>query len=115
MLAMIGFSACKSHNGDNISISTKDTEGTLKFTANYPEQKTGATQAYIESYFKEDRIFKFVSDSKKIEIKLPDGTQFYLNYEPGFIEMNFDKGKNSFSSYSRMKKMIAGFGNALKD
>ncbi|MEJ5994677.1 hypothetical protein WG904_09645 [Pedobacter sp. Du54] len=116
IVASAALSACKfnpTHN--NISITTQDNPGHLNFTANYPENKTGATQTYMESFFKEDRIFKSVSDAKKVEVTLKDGTQFYLSYEPGFISINFDRDKNSYSSYLQMKKMISGFGNVLKD
>lgn len=114
--ASVALSACKlNHTSSNISITTQDNPGNLNFTANYPENKTEATQSYIESFFKEDRIFKSASDEKKVEIKLKDGTQFYLSYEPGFISINFDRAKNSFTSYTQMKKMIAGYGNVLKD
>ena len=116
VVASIAINACGfNHKSDHISISTKDNPGELNFTADYPEDKTAATQSYIENFFKEDRIFKSESDAKKVEIKLKDGTQFYLSYEPGFISINFDRDKNSFTSYTQMKKMISGFGNALKD
>lgn len=116
LLASIALSACNfNRSTDNISLSTEDSQNKLSFTANYPEDKTGAIQGYIESYFKEDRIFKSVADAKKVDIKLQDGTQFYLNYEPGFISISFNRNKNSFSSYQRMKKMVAGFGKVLKD
>jgi hypothetical protein len=116
LVASLALSACGfDHRSGNISIANKDTEQNLSFTANYPEDRTGATHDYIESFFKEDRIFNSVTDAKKVEIKLADGTKFYLSYEPGFISINLDRDKNSATSYMQMKKMIAGFGNVLKD
>ncbi len=112
----LALSACSfSHKSENISITTQDNRSDLNFTANYPVDKTGAIQTYMENFFKEDRIFKSVSDMKKAEIRLKDGTQFYLSCEPGFIGIDFNRDKNSFTSYTHMKKMIAGFGKALKD
>ncbi|MES2651825.1 MAG: hypothetical protein V4663_08795 [Bacteroidota bacterium] len=116
IVASVALSACESrHNRNSNYIRIKDNENYLNFTANYPENKTATAQQYIEKSFKEDRIFKSVSDVKKVEIRLSDGTQFYLNYEPGYLSIDFERDKNSFTSYNRMKRMIAGFGNALKD
>jgi len=116
LVASLALSACGfNHRNGSISMSTKDDADNLNFTAKYPENKTDATQSYIETFFKEDRIFSSVTDSKKVEIKLKDGTQFYLSYEPGLISINFDRDKNSNTSYTQMKKMISGFGNVLKD
>ncbi len=116
IVASVALSACESkHDRNSNYIRVKDNENYLKFTANYPENKTEIAQRYIERSFKEDRIFNSISDVKKVEVRLVDGTHFYLNYEPGYLSIDFDRDKNSFNSYNRMKRMIAGFGNALKD
>jgi hypothetical protein len=116
IVTSLALSACGfSHRGGNISITTQDNPDNLNFKANYPEDKTGATQSYMETFLKEDRIFRSASDAKKVEIKLKNGMQFYLSYEPGFISIDFDRHKNSYTSYIQLKKMISGFGNALKD
>ncbi|RYG15925.1 MAG: hypothetical protein EOO07_14320, partial [Chitinophagaceae bacterium] len=100
VVASLTFPACRfNHSEGNISITTKDNADHLSFTANYPEHKTNATQNYVEDFFKEDRIFRSESDVKKVEIKLKDGSQFYLSYEPGYISINFDRDKNSYASY----------------
>ena len=104
--------ACNSNRG-HISITTKDKGTSLKFTASYPENKTAKAQQYIEKSFKEDRIFNAPNDSKKVEIRLVDGTHFNLTYEPGYLAIHFDRNKNSNGSYQQMKKMIAGFGKAI--
>lgn len=100
-------------NRDHISITTKDNGDYVNFTAIYPEHKTAKAQQYIETSFKEDRIFKLPSDAKKVEIRLVDGTHFNLKYEPGYLAIHFDRDKNSNESYQQMKKMIAGFGKAI--
>lgn len=115
-VASLALSACSfNHRSNNISITTQDRDNSLNFTANYPDDKTGAAQSYIESFFKEERIFISSADAKKAEISLKDGSHFYLTYEPGYIAINFDRNTNSYTSYTQLKKMIAGFGNALKD
>ena len=116
MIASVALSACESHHDRNSNyVRVKDNENHLEFTANYPKNKTAIAQQYIERSFKEKRIFNLVSDVKKVEIRLVDGTHFYLNYEPGYLSIDFERNKNSFTSYTRMKRMIDGFGNALKD
>ncbi|SFG65526.1 hypothetical protein [Pedobacter insulae] len=117
LLGCLALGACNLNPGNrhSISITTQDNGSDLNFKANFPENKTTIAQDYIESNLKETRIFSSLNDVKKVAIRLNDGTQFYIRYEPGFIAINFDRDKNSFSSYNRMKKMISGFGNAIKD
>ena len=114
LLGCLLLGACN-FNRNDISIVTSDNENQLNFSANYPENRTAKAQLYVEKMFNEDRIFKSVSDVKTVEIKLVDGTRFQLSYEPGKVVIDFDRDKNSFASYKRMKAMIAGFGNAIKD
>ncbi len=110
-------SACtnNSRSHHRTSITVKDNNSELNFKATYPERQTVAAQSYIEKFYQEERIFGSPQDVKKAEITLNDGTQFYLTYEPGFISINFDRDDNSSTSYHRMRKMIDGFGKALKD
>lgn len=116
LVASLTLSACGfGYKNKNISITSKDNESSLDFKAHYPEDKTAIIQRYIESSFKEDRIFKSITDSKKVKIRLENGSQFYLNYEPGFIAINFDRESNSIIAYQQMKRMISGFANALKN
>lgn len=117
LIGFLALIACNLNPGNNhnISITTKDNRSELSFKADYPTNRTAAVQKYIEQSLKEERIFSLVSDVKKVEITLTDGTWFYLNYEPGFISIRFDRAKNSFAAYNRMKSMIAGFGKAIKD
>ncbi|HTM99152.1 MAG TPA: hypothetical protein VL088_10435 [Pedobacter sp.] len=117
LMGCLALGACTKNSGNrhHTSITVQDNRDELNFKANFPEEKTAIAQNYIERNLKEDRIFTSANDIKKVEIKLNDGTQFYLNYEPGFISINFDRDNNSFTAYNRMKNMIAGFGNAIKD
>jgi hypothetical protein len=120
LICLIGcllIGACNSNRSHNhhISITTKDSGNDLSFKADYPVNRTAAVQKYIEQSLKEERIFSSVSDVKKAEITLSDGSSFYLNYEPGFIAISFDRAKNSFAAYKQMKGMMAGFGKVIKD
>lgn len=117
LIGCLTLGACNSNsrNHQHTSITVKDNSSELNFKATYPERQTMAAQNYVESSLQEERIFGSPQDVKKVEIKLSDGTQFYLTYEPGFISINFDRDDNSSASYHRMRKMIDGFGKALKD
>lgn len=106
--------SCNFRNHNDVSIQTEDSNNYLHFTANYPERKTEYVQNYIEKSLKEPRIFNSVSASKQVEIKLNDGTQFYLSYKPGYVSIDFNRDKNSVSSYFRLKNMMKGFGESLK-
>jgi hypothetical protein len=116
LLATVSLFACKSNmSRNNISLKTSDHKTMLNFTATYPSGKTAQMQHYMEDILQEKRIFKDVDDKKKAEIRLADGTHFLINYEPGYMEINFQKTDNSYSAYAKMKKLCAGFANVLKD
>ena len=112
LLFGISNSGCK---GKGTSTSTTDDKNTLSFTASYPDKKTVIAQDYIENYLKDKRMFKSVDGVRISYIKLTDGTQFYLSYEMGAMHIRLKKNENSFSSYNRIKKMLAGFGPAIID
>lgn len=112
---MLGACNNNSRSHQHTSITVKDHNSELSFKATYPDRQTVAAQSYIERSLQEERIFGSPQDVKKVEIKLNDGTQFYLTYEPGFISINFNRDDNSLTSYHRMRRMIDGFGKALKD
>lgn len=117
LIGCLALGACNSNSRSHhhTSITVKDNSSELNFKATYPERQTIAAQNYIERFLQEERIFGSPQDVKKVEIKLNDGTQFYLAYEPGFISINFDRDNNSSKAYHRMRRMIDGFGKALKD
>ena len=41
-------------------------------------------------------------------LALNDHTTFYIKKYPGFLEIKFDKGENSYESYQRIKAMCQG-------
>jgi len=108
----LAFAACESKS---TSIAISDTPSELKLTAQYALHQTDAAQKYMETYLQEDRIFQSVQEEKNAEIRLADGTTFQISYQPGSTKIKFNKKGNSFSSYQRIKKMMTGFANAIKD
>jgi len=105
----------KFKDNNSVSLQTEDRPGRLHFTADYPEKNTMRVQNYVKKYLKEARIFSSADDGQRVEVRLTDGMQFYVKYRPGYLRMDMERNKNSESSYQRMKNMIKGIEDILKD
>jgi hypothetical protein len=103
LFILIGLGSC-SKSGD-LKVSVKDSESEYRFSANYDRSKTIAAQQTINRAVKPNRIFADHDDHVDKEIKLVDGTTFYLNSAPGNMEITFDKRTNNVHSYEMIKKL----------
>ncbi|RZK43585.1 MAG: hypothetical protein EOO90_03230 [Pedobacter sp.] len=108
------FIACNIGRNENTSIKVSDNTRTFRFAADYPEYKSRAVRKYFENKFDNNPILKS-STSTEGTVKLNDGTIFQIEYEPGFFSINFNKEENSYSSYNRLKGVIADFDSVIKD
>ncbi|WP_199138737.1 hypothetical protein [Pedobacter sp. ASV12] len=116
MVALVAVlaSGCKfGGHADSQSISIRNTNEGYNFQASYPERKSKYVVDYVERTLKDDRIFD-AAEKKDAEIVLGDGSRFYLKAYPGYVEIDFKKNKNSFTSYQKLKELCAGVKDTLK-
>ncbi|MDO3642524.1 hypothetical protein [Mucilaginibacter sp. L3T2-6] len=102
------------HNNDNLSISVTDTDDTYALSAKFDENYTGRVQDYINHSIKPTDLFRSARDYFNVITRLKDNTEFHIKESPGELEVEFDKKKNSYASYQRIRKMCEGISNLLK-
>ena len=105
-------SGCRLGDGTNQSIAVRSTDEAYNFKAVFPERKSKRVAEYIEDALKDERIFD-KGYKKDAEILLGDGRRFYIKSYPGFIEIDFKKDKNSFTSYQKLKDLCMGIKETL--
>lgn len=114
MIALVAVlaSGCGLGDSANQSIAVRSTDDAYNFKATFAKRKSKRVAEYIESALKDDRIFE-KGYEKNAELLLGDGSRFYLKASPGFVEIDFKKSKNSFTSYQKLKDLCAGIKDVL--
>ena len=102
------------HNNDNLSISVTDTDDTYALSAKFDQNYTERVQDYINHSIKPTDLFRSAHDYFNVITRLKDNTEFHIKESPGKLEVEFDKKKNSYASYQRIRKMCEGISNLLK-
>lgn len=102
------------HNNDNLSIAVTDTDDTYELSAKFNEDFTGRVQDYINHSIRPNNLFRSTHDYFNVTTRLNDNTEFHIKESPGELEVEFDKKKNSYASYQRIRKMCEGISDVLK-
>jgi len=105
--------ACKG-NRNSQSVRVKDNAKMYSFEAHYPERKTNQVFEFVEATLNNHQLFDGQRERELTAIVLPDHTQFDLAYQPGYIEIRFNKHEISQPSYLKMKKLGEGIAKLLK-
>jgi hypothetical protein len=98
VLALIILAAtpsCFHYNDDNISISVSDDDDEYEMDADYSRKQTHDVQVYLNDHLLNGKIKLRRNDHVDKEVTLDDNTTFYINSEPGSINIKIDKTKNS--------------------
>ena len=101
-------------NANNQSISVSVNEEGYSFDAEYPKHKTDKVVTYIEKALEQDDFFSNAEGIKDENITLSDSSKFHIISEPGLLKINFDKRKNSETSYHKLVKLCTGIKEELK-
>jgi hypothetical protein len=110
----VGWMKFQHHNNDNLSISVTDTDDTYALSAKFNEDYTGRVQDYINHSIRPNGLFRSAHDYFNVTTRLSDNTEFHIKESPGELELEFDKRKNSYASYQRIRKMCEGVSEVLK-
>ena len=95
------------------AITVNENDRSYKFSASYNKEVTERVRAYINNCLKPTVIVIPGNDYMDITTILTDKTQFYIKESPGWLKIEFDKRKNSFGSYLRIKRICEGVKNLL--
>jgi hypothetical protein len=107
--------SCFHHNNHDIKISVDESGGTYKFSASFPEDKTGKVHRLINKSISPNGLFASANDYMDINTTLQDKTTFAVKASPGIIHIKIDREGNSPASYERIKEMCEKIKNTLKE
>jgi hypothetical protein len=106
------FYACRSKS--NVSIKVSESDGTYKFAAYFPENRSDDVMRFIRRQVSQDHVLA-LDNSNQVLTKLHDGTHFLIRSEPGEILIRLNKEENSAQSLARIKKMCEGIKKEILD
>lgn len=95
--------SCIHFNDHDISISVSDDEDEYEMDAAYSRRQTHDVQVYLNDHLLNGKVKLKRNDHVDKEITLDDNTTFYINSEPGSINIKIDKTKNSAEQCERIR------------
>jgi hypothetical protein len=103
LMIVIAMPSCFHFSDHDISISVSDDEDEYEMEADYQRSQTHAVQVYLNDHLLNGEVKLRRNDHVSREITLDDNTTFYMNSEPGSINIKIDKTKNSEAQCERVR------------
>lgn len=104
ILLLIAVSSCLNKKND-ISVTVSESGTIFKFSARFPEDKTARVEKIMAENLSPNTIMTGGTKHIDATITLDDKTNFYMKSEPGDLNIEFDRYKNTKSSYERIRNM----------
>lgn len=96
------------HHSNNTSIKISESNGEYCMSAYFNENKTKKIHEYMDEHLGDRNNFSFANAKIDARLTLDDRTTFYIKTSDRDLEIKLDKEKNSYESYTRVKKMCEG-------
>ena len=103
LMMIAGMSSCFHHRHD-ISISVSDDEDEYEMDANYRRNQSHAVQVYLNNHLLANSTVSIHNGFVDDEITLDDKTTFYINSNPGELNIRIDKTENSEEQCERIRQ-----------
>ena len=103
LMILVTMPSCFHLNDHDISISVSDDDDEYEMDADYSRRQTHDVQVYLNDHLLNGKIKLKRNDHVDKEITLDDNTTFYINSEPGSINIKIDKTKNSAEQCERIR------------
>ncbi len=100
--------SCRWYDNKNTDISYSEESHYYSMKAHFNKTKTRKVERYMDETIGDRGNMSFVNTRIAVQIALDDHTTFYIKKYPGFIEIKFNKGENSYESYQRIKTICQG-------
>jgi hypothetical protein len=107
--------SCIHFNDHDISISVSDDDDEYEMDADYSRRQTRAVQVYLNDHLLNGKIKLKRNDRVDKEITLDDNTTFYINSNPGSLQIKIDKTKNSAEQCERIREACEDLKEILAD
>ena len=97
----------------SISIKHSQYGHYYEMTAKFNPDRTTRVEKYLEQELASGSM-SFVNTEMDGNITLDDKTTFYIKKSPGYLNIKFDKEKNSEQAYAKLKSVLDGIGEVVR-
>ena len=97
----------------SISIKHSQYDHYYEMTAEFNPEKTTEVDRYLDKELSAGDM-SFVNTRMDGEITLDDKTTFYVKKSPGYLNIKFDKEKNSAEAFSKVKSVCEGINEVVR-
>ena len=115
LMILVTIPSCFHFNDHDVSISVSDDDDEYEMDADYKRSQTHAVQVYLNDHLLNGNIRLTRNDHIDKEITLDDKTTFYINSNPGSLEIKIDKTKNSEEQCERIRQACEDLKEILND
>jgi hypothetical protein len=112
LLSVITIISCGFPDG-SISIKHSQYDHFYEMTAKFNPKKTTEVDRYLDKKIPSGNM-SFVNLEMDGEITLDDKTTFYIKKSSGYLNIKFDKEKNSFEAYNKVKSACEGINDVVR-
>ena len=99
--------------GGSLDIKHSQYSHYYEMTAKFNPDKTDQVDRYLDRELSTgDRVF--VNTRMDGEITLDNKTTFYIKKSPGYLNIKFDKVKNSDEAYTKVKSVLDRIGEVVR-
>ena len=114
LMIIAGMSSCF-HHRHNISISVSDDEDEYEMEADYRRNQSHAVQVYLNNHLLNNSNVSIHNGFVDDEVTLDDKTTFYINTNPGELNIRINKNENSEESCERVRQVCEELKQILAD
>jgi len=112
LLAGIAIISCGFPNG-SISIKHSQYDHYYEMTAKFNPEKTTKVDKYLDQELSSGDM-SFTNTEMDGEITLDNRTIFYIKKSPGYLNIKFDKEKNSEEAFNKIKSVCEGINDVVR-
>ena len=99
--------------GGSISIKHSQYDHYYEMTAKFNPGKTGKVDRYLDKGLPSGNM-SFVNIEMDGDIILDNKTTFYIKKSPGYLNIKFDKEKNSEEAFTKIKSVLEGINDVVR-
>jgi hypothetical protein len=109
----IAFISCNFPDG-SISIKHSQYDHYYEMTAKFNKDKTGEVDHYLNKELVSGNK-SFASSQLDENMTLDDSTTFYVKKSPGYLNIKFDKQKNSEEAFTKVRSVLEGINEVVRN
>ena len=96
----------------SISIKHSQYDHYYELTAKFNPDKTDKLDRYLEKELTSSMYF--VNREIEVDLTLVDKTTFHIKKYPGYLNIKFDKEKNSEEAFTKLKGVLEGINEVVR-